>query len=84
MGVQYPRETPVIAGLGKRNDIPVVLYAGTRPGLPDWNAYPAFCRKTTTDGEAAVAIVQLFVKYNWISRKIIYQNDVFRSWEQML
>ena len=77
IGPSFSRETPIIADLAKTIGIPAVSYAATSPGLSDKNAFSAFHRTVPSDNTAALAITELFIKYNWTSCIIIYQNDDF-------
>jgi ABC-type amino acid transport substrate-binding protein/ABC-type branched-subunit amino acid transport system substrate-binding protein len=77
VGPGLSREALMIAPLGKTIGIPVVSYAATDPDLSDRNAYPTFYRTVPSDNAAAVAIAQLFVRFNWTSCIIIYQNDAY-------
>jgi len=77
VGPALSRETPVIADFGNRVGIPVVSYAATDPNLSDQTSYPAFHRTVPSDNAAALAIVQLFLRYNWSSCVFIYQNDAY-------
>ncbi|CAF3826981.1 unnamed protein product [Rotaria sp. Silwood1] len=79
VGPAYSRESPIIAGFGERVGIPVISYAATDPDLSDRNAYPAFYRTVPSDNAAATAIVKLFIRFNWSSCIIIYQNDAYGS-----
>ncbi|CAF5124887.1 unnamed protein product, partial [Rotaria sp. Silwood1] len=79
VGPVYSRESPIIADFGERVGIPVISYAATDPDLSDRNAYPAFYRTVPSDNAAATAIVKLFIRFNWTSCIIIYQNDAYGS-----
>ncbi|CAF4029539.1 unnamed protein product [Rotaria sp. Silwood2] len=79
VGPVYSRESPIVAGFGERVGIPVISYAATDPDLSDRNAYPAFYRTVPSDTAAASAIVKLFMRFNWTSCTIIYQNDAYGS-----
>ncbi|CAF3619115.1 unnamed protein product [Rotaria sp. Silwood1] len=79
VGPAYSRESPIIADFGERVGIPVISYAATDPELSDRNAYPAFYRTVPSDNAAATAIVKLFIRFNWTSCIIIYQNDAYGS-----
>ncbi|CAF4780718.1 unnamed protein product [Rotaria sp. Silwood1] len=79
VGPVLSRETPIIAEFGERVGIPVISYAATDPDLSDRNAYPAFYRTVPSDNAAATAIVKLFLRFNWTSCIIIYQNDAYGS-----
>ena len=71
--------TTIIADLGNKVGIPIVSYAATDPDLSDRNVYPAFHRTVPSDNSAASAIVKLFLRFNWTSCIIIYQNDAYGS-----
>ncbi|CAF3473605.1 unnamed protein product [Rotaria sp. Silwood1] len=77
VGPVLSRETPIIAEFGERVGIPVISHAATDPDLSDRNAYPAFYRTVPSDNAAAIAIVKLFLRFNWTSCIIIYQNDAY-------
>ncbi|CAF5078501.1 unnamed protein product, partial [Rotaria sp. Silwood1] len=79
VGPAYSRESPIIADFGERVGIPVISYAATDPELSDRNAYPAFYRTVPSDNAAATAIVKLFIRFNWTSCILIYQNDAYGS-----
>jgi ABC-type branched-subunit amino acid transport system substrate-binding protein len=57
----------------------VISYSATDPDLSDRNTYPAFYRTVLSDNASALAVVKLFIRYNWTSCIIIYQNDTFGS-----
>ncbi|CAF4196559.1 unnamed protein product [Rotaria sp. Silwood2] len=77
VGPVFSRETPIVADLGDRVGIPIISYAATDPDLSDRNVYPAFYRTVPSDSMAASAIVKLFIRFNWTSCIIIYQNDAY-------
>ncbi|CAF1369107.1 unnamed protein product [Rotaria sordida] len=77
VGPTLSRETPIIAEFGERIGIPIISHAATDPDLSDRNAYPAFYRTVPSDNTAALAIVKLFIRFNWTSCIIIYQNDAY-------
>ncbi|CAF4714054.1 unnamed protein product [Rotaria sp. Silwood2] len=82
IGIEGPvlsGETPIIAGLGERIGIPVISYAATDPDLSDRHAYPAFYRTVPSDNIASIAIVKLFIRFNWTLCIIIHQNDAYGS-----
>ncbi|CAF1006537.1 unnamed protein product [Adineta steineri] len=79
VGPTFSRETQVIAPFTAQLSIPVVSYSATDPGLSDRDAYPTFYRTVPSDNTAALTIAQLFMKFNWTSSIIIYQNDAFGS-----
>ncbi|CAF0955125.1 unnamed protein product [Didymodactylos carnosus] len=79
VGPALSRETPIIADFTDRVGIPAVSYGATDPDFSDRNAYPSFYRTVPSDNAAALAIVQLFIRFNWTSCIIIYQNDAFGS-----
>ncbi|CAF2638112.1 unnamed protein product [Rotaria sp. Silwood2] len=79
IGPTYSREAHIIAEFAKSVRIPVISYGATNPDLSDRNSYPAFYRTVPSDTAAASSIVQLFVRFNWTSSIIIYQNDEFGS-----
>ncbi|CAF1428764.1 unnamed protein product [Adineta steineri] len=79
VGPSLSREAEIIAPFGKTIGIPVVSYAATDPDLSDRNNYPAFYRTVPSDQAAAIALMTLFLRFNWTSCLIIYQNDAYGS-----
>ncbi|CAF1218853.1 unnamed protein product [Adineta steineri] len=79
VGPELSREAHILAALGKTVGIPVVSFSATDPDLSNRMAYPAFYRTVPSDIIAAAAIVKLFIRFNWTSCIIIYQNDVYGS-----
>ena len=77
VGPQTSREAILIAKFGQKLGIPVVSYGATDPELSDRNNYPTFYRTVPADNIAALALLQFFMRFNWTSCVIIYQNDVF-------
>jgi ABC-type amino acid transport substrate-binding protein/ABC-type branched-subunit amino acid transport system substrate-binding protein len=79
VGPSLSREAHVIAAFAKTIGIPVISYSATDPDLSNRNAYPVFYRTVPSDHAATRSIAQLFIRYNWTSCIIIYQNDQFGS-----
>ena len=79
IGPGFSREVSGIASLSERIGIPTISYAATNPDLSDKNIYPSFYRTVPSDKAAANAVAQLFLRYNWTSAIIIYQNDAYGS-----
>ncbi|CAF2962542.1 unnamed protein product, partial [Rotaria sp. Silwood2] len=79
VGPALSREANIIADFAEKVNIPVISYAATDPGLSDRNAYFLFHRTVPSDNVAATAIAQLFIRFNWTSCTIIYQNDDYGS-----
>ena len=79
VGPEISREAHLIANFGGTTDIPVVSYAATDPDLSNRNVYPTFYRTVPSDSAAALAILNFFVRFNWTSCILIYQNDAFGS-----
>ncbi|CAF3875615.1 unnamed protein product, partial [Adineta steineri] len=77
VGPELSRESLVIAPFAASIGIPIISHASTDPGLSDRNAYPTFYRTIPADDTAALAIGQLFIRFNWTSCVVIYQNDAF-------
>ncbi|CAF1273260.1 unnamed protein product [Rotaria sordida] len=77
IGPRLSREAQVIAPFGEKLGIPIISYSATNPDLSDENAYPNFHRTVASDFAAARALAKLFIRYNWTSCTIIYQNDAF-------
>ncbi|CAF1370247.1 unnamed protein product [Adineta ricciae] len=79
IGPPYSREAHVIAAFAKEINIPVISYSATDPTLSERETYPSFYRTIPSDGLIALKIVELFIRFNWTSCIIIYQNDQFGS-----
>ena len=79
VGPAFSTEAHVIAPFAAKLGIPVVSHAATDPDLSDRQAYPSFYRTVPADNTAALAIAKLFIKFNWKSCIIIYQDDAFGS-----
>ena len=79
IGPGYSSEAHVISPFAKSIGVPVISYGATNPDLSDRNGNPGFYRTISSDNTAALALAQLFVRYNWTSCFIIYQNDAFGS-----
>ena len=77
VGPSLSRESPIISAVAKTVGIPTVSYSATSPALSDKVAYPSFYRTVPSDSAAALAITKLFIKYNWTSCIIIFQNDEY-------
>ncbi|CAF1431360.1 unnamed protein product [Adineta ricciae] len=77
VGPTLSSEAQQIANFGERIGLPVISYSATDPQLSDRNSYPTFYRTVPSDNEAAVALVKLFLKFNWTSCVVVYQNDLF-------
>ncbi|CAF1240102.1 unnamed protein product [Rotaria sordida] len=77
VGPTLSRESHVIAPFGETIGIPVISYSATDPDLSNKNAYSNFYRTVASDFAAAAALAKLFIRYNWTSCSIIYQNDAF-------
>ncbi|CAF1689934.1 unnamed protein product, partial [Adineta ricciae] len=79
VGPTFSRESHYIAPFAEKLDIPMISHAATDPDLSDRQIYRSFYRTVPSDNAAALAITKLFLKYNWTSCTIIYQNDAFGS-----
>jgi ABC-type amino acid transport substrate-binding protein/ABC-type branched-subunit amino acid transport system substrate-binding protein len=79
VGPALSRESRFIVPFAAKIGIPVISYASTDPELSDRNVYSAFYRTVPSDDAAALAIAKLFIRFNWTSCIIIYQNDAFGS-----
>ena len=77
VGPGFSREAHVLAAFAEKVNIPLISYSATDPTLSDRNAYPTFHRTISSDATNALALAQLFVRYNWTSCIIIYQNDAY-------
>ncbi|CAF1584944.1 unnamed protein product [Rotaria magnacalcarata] len=77
VGPRLSREAHMIAAFAETIGIPVVSYTATDPDLSSRSAYPSFYRTIPSDTSAALSIVHLFMKFNWTSCVIIYQNDAY-------
>ncbi|CAF1453537.1 unnamed protein product [Adineta steineri] len=85
VGPYLSRESEVIAHFAAITGIPVISHDSTTPALSDRSAYPTFYRTVPADDTAALAIGQLFVRFNWTSCVVIYQNDAFgQGFEQAI
>ena len=79
IGPGLSREAQIIAPFANTIGIPVISPAATAPDLSNRQAYPSFYRTVPSDNAAALLIARLFVRFNWTSCVIIYQNDQFGS-----
>ena len=79
VGPELSRESHSIALFAARIGIPVISFAATDPELSDRSSYRTFYRTVPSDNAAALALVDLFILYNWSSCIVIYQNDAFGS-----
>ena len=79
VGPSLSREATIIAPFADTIGIPVISYAATAPDLSNRQAYPAFFRTVPSDNAVILLIAQLFVRFNWTSCIVIYQNDQFGS-----
>jgi polar amino acid transport system substrate-binding protein len=79
VGPEYSSEALFVAPLASKVGIPVISHSATDPDLSNRNDYPAFRRTVPSDNIAALAIVDLFIKYNWTTCTIVYQDDAFGS-----
>ncbi|CAF1122907.1 unnamed protein product [Rotaria sordida] len=79
IGPELSRESQLVAPFGEKLGIPVISYASTDPDLSNKKIYPTFYRTVPSDDTAASSLVKLFIRYNWTSCSIIYQNDAFGS-----
>ncbi|CAF1234204.1 unnamed protein product [Rotaria sordida] len=77
IGPGLSREAHLVADFGKTIGIPVISYSVTDPDLSNRNVYRNFFRTVPSDNSTALAIVKLFIRFNWTSCIIIYQNDAF-------
>lgn len=77
VGPGSSQEAHTIAVFADTIGIPIVSYTATDPDLSSRSMYPAFYRTIPSDTSAALAIVQLFIRYNWTSCIVIYQNDAY-------
>ena len=77
VGPAYSRETDSLAAFAGTINLPVISYSATNTDLSDRSRYKSFFRTVSSDKAAAVAMVDLFLRYNWTSGIIIYQNDAF-------
>ncbi|CAF4585487.1 unnamed protein product [Rotaria sp. Silwood1] len=79
VGPILSREANFIADFAEIVSVPLISYAATNPDLSDRNAYSIFYRTVPSDKVAAMAIAQLFTRFNWTSCIIVYQNDEYGS-----
>ncbi|CAF1453125.1 unnamed protein product, partial [Adineta steineri] len=77
VGPELSSETPIIAEYGEKVGIPIVSYSATDPDLFNRSIYPAFYGTVPSDSAATIAIIKLFIRFQWNSCIIIYQNDAF-------
>ncbi|CAF3850566.1 unnamed protein product [Rotaria sp. Silwood1] len=77
VGPYLSREAEIIAPFAQKIGIPVISYSATDPDLSNRNVYPNFYRTVPSDDLAALALVKLFIRFNWTSCTVIYQNDAF-------
>ncbi|CAF3866145.1 unnamed protein product [Adineta steineri] len=77
VGSGISSESVVIAPFAAKIGIPVISYASTDPALSDGIVYPTFYRTVPSDNTTALAMAQLFIRFNWTSCIIIYQNDEY-------
>ncbi|CAF4104829.1 unnamed protein product, partial [Adineta steineri] len=85
VGPRLSRESQIIAPFAAKIGIPVISHDSTTPALSDKTAYPTFYRTVPADDTAALAIGQLFIRLNWTSCVVIYQNDAFgQGFEQAI
>ncbi|CAF1360483.1 unnamed protein product, partial [Adineta ricciae] len=75
VGPTLSREAHIVGPFGATVGIPVVSHSATDPDLSNRRMYPAFYRTVPADETAALALMQLFMYFNWTSSLIIYQND---------
>ncbi|CAF4961597.1 unnamed protein product [Rotaria sp. Silwood1] len=77
VGPYLSTEVQTIGPFAKKIGIPVISYSATDPDLSNRKIYPNFYRTVPSDDIAAAALVKLFIRFNWTSCTIIYQNDRF-------
>ncbi|CAF1249667.1 unnamed protein product [Adineta ricciae] len=77
VGPVFSQEAHQIADFANLSGIPVVSYSATDFALSDRNNYPTFYRTSPSDNTLALALATLFIRYNWTSCIIIYQNDAY-------
>lgn len=79
VGPTISSESHSIARFAAKIGIPVISHAATDPELSDREIYSTFYRTIPSDNTLAMALVDLFIQYNWASCIVIYQNDAFGS-----
>jgi ABC-type amino acid transport substrate-binding protein/ABC-type branched-subunit amino acid transport system substrate-binding protein len=77
VGPGLSREARMISMFAQRIGVPVVSYAATDPDLSDRHTYPSFFRTIPSDRVAALSIATLFIRFNWTSCVLLYQDDQF-------
>lgn len=77
VGPTLSREASIIAKFAEKIGVPVVSYGATDPDLSNRKIYRNFYRTVPSDYAAATALAKLFLKYQWKSSIVIYQNDDF-------
>ncbi|CAF1200955.1 unnamed protein product [Adineta steineri] len=75
VGSGLSSESHIIAPFSAKIGIPIASYAATDPALSDGIIYPTFYRTVPSDNTTALAMAQLFIRFNWTSCIVIYQND---------
>ncbi|CAF3646426.1 unnamed protein product [Rotaria sp. Silwood1] len=79
VGPELSREAILVGPFGEKLGIPVISYAATDPDLSDLTINHNIYRTVPSDNIAASSLVKLFIRFNWTSCLIIYQNDAFGS-----
>jgi glutamate receptor, ionotropic, plant len=77
VGPAFSREAHILATFARKVNLPLISYSATDPTLSDRNTYPTFYRTVSSDGTIALALAQLFLRFNWTTCIIIYQNDAY-------
>ena len=79
VGPELSREAHFVAPFAEKIGLPVISHMATDPDLSNRNAYRTFYRTVPSDTAATLSIAQLFLRFNWTSCIVIYQNDQFGS-----
>lgn len=79
IGPTILEEAYLITDFGKKLGLPIISYSVSDHKLSDRNVYPNFYRIIPSDKSAALVLVELFIRFNWTSCILIYQNDDFGS-----
>ncbi|UJR12678.1 hypothetical protein I4U23_016852 [Adineta vaga] len=75
IGPGLSREAMLLANYGNTIGIPIISYSVTTSDLSDRNIYSTFYRTIPSDKLFSLSLVKLFLRFNWTSCIIIYQND---------
>ena len=77
VGLGLSKEAHTIAAFAEKIGLPAVSFGATDSDLSSRQAYPTFYRTVPSDRSIALALAKLFIRFNWTSCIVIYQNDAF-------